>query len=328
MIYQWCSRSFEMNYVGGLSRFLCSDIKDVNCDNEKARRELADLIRDACINVSASKSFAFANLSWITSCVFCRLGFSIVGVVLIARTKTTSTRGLWISMTVTSHGIPEEIIDNTIAVAREYFALPEETKKEVSLQDLCLLLGYIYWIQRRLFSSLTFINRPVTRAIPLFWAKIPILKDLEIYMRALTWDGNPQSTVPLPRRWPLEMTAQWQERTYGPRTCQASKKQYWITSKLLFTITTHDSDHWCPVTERSVSESYCSLSSLWPSIFRRTSLMTRWSLIFRFPGRHWSLNQDDKPCRNYETTTLPTTGPDDLRKWPPDWHRGPYWVRQ
>ncbi|KAF9533183.1 hypothetical protein CPB83DRAFT_758302 [Crepidotus variabilis] len=74
------------------------DIKAAFGDNEEARRELADLIRDACINV----------------------GFFYIK----------------------SHGIPEEIIDNTIAVAREYFSLPEETKIELDIHKSLNYKGY------------------------------------------------------------------------------------------------------------------------------------------------------------------------------------------
>lgn len=33
---------------------------------------------------------------------------------------------------VESHGIPEEVIHNTINIAKKYFELPESTKMEVS----------------------------------------------------------------------------------------------------------------------------------------------------------------------------------------------------
>ncbi|KIM42980.1 hypothetical protein M413DRAFT_443797 [Hebeloma cylindrosporum] len=74
------------------------DIQDARSNDPVARRKLADLIRDACINV----------------------GFFYIQ----------------------SHGIPDEIIDNTINGAKEFFALPERAKMELDIRKTPNYKGY------------------------------------------------------------------------------------------------------------------------------------------------------------------------------------------
>ncbi|KAF8177027.1 hypothetical protein BJ912DRAFT_1063716 [Pholiota molesta] len=74
------------------------DITDAYSSDPIARRKLADLIRDACLNV----------------------GFFYIE----------------------SHGIPEEVIHNTINVAKKYFELPESTKMELDIHKSANFKGY------------------------------------------------------------------------------------------------------------------------------------------------------------------------------------------
>ncbi|KAF8817115.1 Clavaminate synthase-like protein [Phlegmacium glaucopus] len=70
------------------------DIRDARSQDPVARRRLADLIRDACINV------------------------------------------------LQSHGIPEEVIDNTVKAAKKYFSLPEAVKMELDIHKSPNFKGY------------------------------------------------------------------------------------------------------------------------------------------------------------------------------------------
>ena len=49
------------------------------------------------------------------------------------------------SYLVQSHGIPEDVIDNTVRAAKRYFSLPEATKMEVSFY-VCPRIGFCYFI--------------------------------------------------------------------------------------------------------------------------------------------------------------------------------------
>lgn len=103
-----------------------SDLQDAYSHDSLKRKNLAYKIRDACVNVSIKQTVAVLPFT-----IYDRSDFSTV------RTATKcvdeySDDTSW--MTVTSHGIPENVIQKALDGATMYFALPEEIKKEVSVQ--------------------------------------------------------------------------------------------------------------------------------------------------------------------------------------------------
>ena len=79
------------------------------------------------------------------------LRFSLTPLNLVYRMTDVSYGGLlpWMRFLVHSHGIPEEVIDNTVKAAKRYFSLPEATKMEVSC--LCFKIGLPYYHSKHAF---------------------------------------------------------------------------------------------------------------------------------------------------------------------------------
>ena len=133
-----------------------SDIRDARSQDPVARRRLADLIRDACINVRSRPRPRYP-IRPIYYCIL-RLDFSMVSLRCPLKFIWNSMTGVMILLRmkclVHSHGIPEEVIDNAVKAAKRYFSLPESAKMEVSL--------LYYRVSRLLGCSLLLIIKPLT----------------------------------------------------------------------------------------------------------------------------------------------------------------------
>ncbi|KAJ3508597.1 hypothetical protein NLJ89_g5673 [Agrocybe chaxingu] len=92
-----------------------SDLVDAHSKDPVARRKLADLIRDACVNVSHAEYepvFSDENVP--------QVGFFYIK----------------------SHGISEDLIGKTVEASKAFFALPEETKMELDIHKTPNFKGY------------------------------------------------------------------------------------------------------------------------------------------------------------------------------------------
>lgn len=161
-----------------------SDIRDARGRDPVARRQLADLIRDACINVRLRLRSSYliiplstVNLGWIF--LWWSLRFSLIHSFWDLYGVTDVSWGI-LKCLVHSHGIPEEVIDNAVKAAMRYFSLPEAAKMEVSV--------YVSdWIAFTSSVSDSWIstNPPILKATQLSSAKIPIPQGLGTFTKRL-----------------------------------------------------------------------------------------------------------------------------------------------
>lgn len=171
------------------------DFKNAASRDPCVRRELADLIRDACINVSY---------------VFCYCCYKEIGGTDI------QTRGGWWSLSrsdsfivsllpawmdkhlefiglrtvVKNHGISQELIEGAINAGKSFFSLSELEKMKVRVDHLfrshIVLLRSIEWL---IYSSIS-INPLISRAIHHFWVKTPMHRVEVIYTKDSISAGN------------------------------------------------------------------------------------------------------------------------------------------
>ncbi|KAF6755855.1 2OG-Fe(II) oxygenase [Ephemerocybe angulata] len=97
------------------------DLSHIFSDDPSFRKGLVSQIRDACIRVG----FFYGNLSNLTVSNVVRHGLT----------------ELWRSL-VSNHGIPEEVIAYVLAGAKQFFALPLETKMEIENKKQPNFKGY------------------------------------------------------------------------------------------------------------------------------------------------------------------------------------------
>lgn len=125
---------------------------------------------------------------------------------------------------MTNHGISEKVIHDTLQMAKEFFALPLETKMEVSYYQA---LQPNHDVHSYLARSRTKSNRTLRATLPCS-AEIITRMVLATCTRALNLAGRIR-----PRTSPVNLSTirgSWSVRTCGPRQYPDSEKQSWSTS--------------------------------------------------------------------------------------------------